>query len=75
MICNSLPENKPYSCIPEKGKTWNLGISSKTVWTYRRRVMDKLGVRRLHQLMNIPLSRPRVFHALPGVWQTFRDMK
>ncbi|WP_240764602.1 helix-turn-helix transcriptional regulator [Escherichia coli] len=33
-----------------------LGISSKTVWTHRRRVMDKLGVRRLHQLMNIPLS-------------------
>lgn len=33
-----------------------LGISSKTVWTHRRRVMDKLGVRRLHQLMSIPLS-------------------
>ncbi|EAW2451686.1 LuxR family transcriptional regulator [Salmonella enterica subsp. diarizonae] len=33
-----------------------LGISSKTVWTHRRRVMDKFGVRRLHQLMNIPLS-------------------
>lgn len=33
-----------------------LGISSKTVWTHRRNVMDKLGVRRLHQLMNIPLS-------------------
>ena len=33
-----------------------LGISSKTVWTHRRRVMDKLGVRRLHQLMNIPRS-------------------
>nr|WP_250855035.1 LuxR C-terminal-related transcriptional regulator [Escherichia coli] len=61
MICNSLPENKPYFFIPEKGKTWNgflilIGISSKTVWTHRRRVMDKLGVRRLHQLMNIPRS-------------------
>lgn len=33
-----------------------LGISSKTVWTHRRRIMDKLGVRRLHQLMNIPQS-------------------
>lgn len=33
-----------------------LGVSSKTVWTHRRRAMDVLGVRRLHELMQFPAS-------------------
>lgn len=31
-----------------------LGVASKTVWTHRRRAMDVLGVRRLHDLMQFP---------------------
>lgn len=55
------PREQTVFLYTRKGKDleWishTLGISSKTVWTHRRRVMDKLGVRRLHQLMNIPLS-------------------
>ncbi|ECG8304863.1 helix-turn-helix transcriptional regulator [Salmonella enterica subsp. enterica serovar Glostrup] len=33
-----------------------LGVSSKTVWTHRRRAMDVLGIRRLHELMQVPAS-------------------
>lgn len=31
-----------------------LGVTSKTVWTHRRRAMDLLGIRRLHELMQLP---------------------
>lgn len=30
-----------------------LGISDRTVWTHRRRAMDELGIRRLHDLMQV----------------------
>ncbi len=30
-----------------------MGLSGKTVWTHRRRAMDTLGIRRLHDLMQI----------------------
>ncbi|EMC3167726.1 hypothetical protein VC934_005071 [Salmonella enterica] len=31
-----------------------LGVAAKTVWAHRRRAMDILGVRRLHDLMQLP---------------------
>ncbi|EBW9495443.1 hypothetical protein QG25_003390 [Salmonella enterica subsp. salamae] len=33
-----------------------LGVSNKTAWTHRRRAMDVLGIRRLHELMQVPAS-------------------
>lgn len=33
-----------------------IGVSSKTVWTHRRRAMNVLGIRRLYELMTIPSS-------------------
>lgn len=55
------PREKSIFIYTKEGKNiaWisnTLGISSKTVWTHRRRAMDKLGVKRLHQFINIPRS-------------------
>ncbi|MDN7369748.1 helix-turn-helix transcriptional regulator [Escherichia coli] len=55
------PREKSIFIYTKEGKdiAWisnTLGISSKTVWTHRRRAMDKLGVKRLHQFINIPCS-------------------
>ncbi len=55
------PREKSIFIYTKEGKdiAWisnTLGISSKTVWTHRRRAMDKLGVKRLHQFINIPRS-------------------
>lgn len=56
-----IPEEKSIFIYTKEGKdiAWisnTLGISSKTVWTHRRRAMDKLGVKRLHRFINIPRS-------------------
>ncbi|EHK1107560.1 hypothetical protein IOV58_004740 [Salmonella enterica] len=31
-----------------------LGVTPKTVWTQRRQAMNALGIRRLHDLMQLP---------------------
>ena len=41
----------------------HLGVSVKTVWTHRRRAMDTLGVRRLHDLIQLT---PEVLCASPS---------
>ncbi|EMD2426123.1 helix-turn-helix transcriptional regulator [Salmonella enterica] len=40
-----------------------LGVDAKTVWAHRRRAMDILGVRRLHDLMQLP---PEVLRVRPS---------
>ncbi|EBX0277465.1 helix-turn-helix transcriptional regulator [Salmonella enterica subsp. enterica serovar Typhimurium] len=42
-------EGRSLSWIAEK-----LGVTSKTAWTHRYRAMNSLGIRRLHELMQLP---------------------
>ncbi len=42
-------EGRSLSWMAEK-----LGVTSKTVWTHRYRAMNSLGIRRLHELIQLP---------------------